>query len=140
MGLQNPVTSAADKYTGLLRASYNLIGEVTGVREFSTTDHLQAVNEEMLDGKKDWDDANDSKLKVIVNDQGDVEKILFLRTKYTGSWMSVQGTMVTGTVLTAPKFSDFLFGCYNLNTPNLKIKWDSLLQTFMCIKRSAAAT
>ena len=79
------MTSVAEKYTGLVRASYNLIGEVTGVRDFSTTDHLQAVNEERLDGKKDQDDTNDSKLKGIVNDQGDVEKILFLCAKYTGS-------------------------------------------------------
>ena len=83
---------------------------------------------------------NDAKIRGVVNDQGRLEKIIFLRAKYTGSWMSVQGTMVTGTVLTAPEFSVFLFACYNLNTPNHKIKWDSLLQTFMCIMRSAAAT
>ena len=45
-----------------------MISLVTGMREFSTADRLQAVIEERWDGKKDQDDAKDSKLKVIVND------------------------------------------------------------------------
>ena len=44
-----------------------MISAVTGMRDFSTADHLQAVIEERWDGKKDRDDAKDSKLKVIVN-------------------------------------------------------------------------
>ena len=45
-----------------------MISAVTGMRDFSTADQFQAVIEESWDGKKDQDDAKDSKLKVIVND------------------------------------------------------------------------
>ena len=97
-----------------------MIGAFTGVRQFSTAGRLQAVNEERWDGKKDQDDANASKLKQIVNDQGDFEKLLFLCVMYTGSWMSIQGTMVTGTLITAPEFHNFLFPCYNVNPLTFK--------------------
>ena len=43
MGLQNPVLSAQDKYTILIRASDELIGAVKGKRVFSTADHIQEV-------------------------------------------------------------------------------------------------
>ena len=47
---------------------------------------------------------NDAKLRGVVNDQGRLEKIIFLRAKHTGYWLSVMGNMVTGTVLTATDF------------------------------------
>ena len=34
LGLQNPVTSAADKYKGLLREIYEMIGAVMGKKVF----------------------------------------------------------------------------------------------------------
>ena len=84
MGLHNPVTSAAEKYTSSLRSSYKLIGAVTGNREFSATDHLWLVKEENWDRKKYQDDVNDAKIRGIVNDQGNSEKRLFLCAKHTG--------------------------------------------------------
>ena len=43
MSLHNPVTSAVEKYTSSLDASYKLIGTFTDERESSTTDHILAV-------------------------------------------------------------------------------------------------
>ena len=107
MGLQNPLTAASKKYTSSLRASYELIGAVTGKREFSTADHLQAVKEERQGGKINWDGANAAKLREIIHDQVDFKKSLFLRVKHMGSWMSVWVTTVTGTLLAATEFRDF---------------------------------
>ena len=104
--LQNPVTPAAEKYTGSLHVSYKLIGAVMDERDFSTADHLWAVKQERWDRKKYQDDENDVKLGVIANDKGDFEKPLFLCNKHTGFWMSVRGTTVTGTVLPAAIFHD----------------------------------
>ena len=76
MGLQNTVTSAKDKYTGLLRASDNMIGTVKGKRVFSTDNHTLAIKGERRDLKK-RDTANDTKLQLIVSDQGAFKKPLF---------------------------------------------------------------
>ena len=40
MSLQNPVTSPPYKYTNSLHMSYDLIGTVTGKKDFSSADHL----------------------------------------------------------------------------------------------------
>ena len=40
MGLQNPVTLETEKYNNLLRASYKIIGEVTGKKAFSANDRI----------------------------------------------------------------------------------------------------
>ena len=63
MGLQNPVTSAAEKYTSLLRESWDIIGAVTGDKGFPTDDHIWAVKEDRREGKKYQYDANDTKLQ-----------------------------------------------------------------------------
>ena len=52
LGLQNPVTSADEKYLSLRHASTELIRYVTGKSEFSTADHSLALREEGRDGKK----------------------------------------------------------------------------------------
>ena len=119
LGLQNPVTSAEDKYTSLLLASYELIGAVKVEKEFSTADHLLAFKEERWDGKTDQGVANDVKLRKIVSNKSALEKRPFLCAKNTGSWMSVQGTMINGTVLTATESREFLCACYKVNPPNL---------------------
>ena len=106
-GLHNLVTLAADTYTGSLCTRYDLIGTVMGKREFSTTNNLWAVKEERREVKKDQDDVNDAKLRVIVNGQGDFEKHLLLRSKHTGSWLNIRGTTVIGIVLAAKEFRDF---------------------------------
>ena len=67
MGLQNPVTSSEEKYTISLCASYNLIGTVTGDRNFSSTYLIQLFNEVGWYGKKYWYDVNDAKLRLIVS-------------------------------------------------------------------------
>ena len=74
----------------------------------STSDNLWAVKEERQDGNKDRDDANDTKSRRIINAQGNLDKRLFMRANHMGSWMSVQGTTVTGTLLTATQFCDFM--------------------------------
>ena len=63
LDLQNTVILAAGRYKSLLRVRYNLIGAVTGKREFSTDDHIWAVNKERRNRKKYRDDANDAKLR-----------------------------------------------------------------------------
>ena len=44
LGLQDPVTSAIDKYLSLLHVSYELIGDVKGEGYFSTANHLLAID------------------------------------------------------------------------------------------------
>ena len=83
MGLQNPVMSAQEKYTSLLRASGELIGAVKGKPMFSTADHIREVNGGRRDKKKERDTTNDAKLKVVVCDQVDIEKLLLLHDKHT---------------------------------------------------------
>ena len=102
------MTSAADKYTSSLRASYELICAVTGERGFSTTDRLWNVKEKKQYRKKYWDGENDTKLGLIFNYEGDFKKRLFLRAKHTGSWIITQGNTVNDTVLAAMYFHDFM--------------------------------
>ena len=52
LGLQDPVTSANDKYLGLLYVSRELIGAVTGARSFSTANRLLGIREERCHGQK----------------------------------------------------------------------------------------
>ena len=123
LGLQNPATSAAEKYTSLLRARYYMIGAVMGDREISTADHLWSVKEERRDGKKYWDEVNDAKIRGIVNDQGNFEKRLFLYAHHTGSWLSVWSTIVNGIVPTTTEFCGFNVHVITLTPPpNLQRK------------------
>ena len=101
LGLQNPVTSADEKYLSSRRASTELIRAVTGEGEFSTADHFLTLREERRDGQKRRDDANGAKIKELVDDLKAPDHRLILRTKNTGSWLNVRGTTVTGTVLAA---------------------------------------
>ena len=88
------------------------------------------VEKESRYGKKYQDDANDAKLRVIFNNQNGLEKLLFLHAKHTVYYLSIQVTMVTGTVIATTKFRNFLCACYKANPPNLQRKYDSCLQTF----------
>ena len=67
LGLYNPMTSEKYKYTSSLRTICEMIGAVTGEREFSTADYIREVKEEQWD-RKNWDVANDVKLWGIFND------------------------------------------------------------------------
>ena len=49
--------------------------------------------------KKFQDDAKEAKLKGLVKDLKALDHGIILRDKNTGSWMTVRGTMVTGTIL-----------------------------------------
>ena len=101
MVLQNPMASEAEKYKGLPLMSYKIIGVITRNREFSTTGHIWAVKEERCYGKKYRDDTNDAKLRGIVDDQGKLNKRLFLCDNHTGTWMNIRGTMENDTLLSA---------------------------------------
>ena len=50
-------------------------------------------------------------------DFDNTDRRLILYTKSTGSWMNVRGTMVTGKVLAATEFCDFLCARYNVTPP-----------------------
>ena len=100
LGPQNPEKSAAERYKIPLHVSYELIGAVTGERDFSTANHLQADKEERREGKKDRDDRNGTKLRGIVNDQGKLREtslntrqshgFLDERAGYYGNWYSTR--------------------------------------------------
>ena len=66
LGLQNPVTPDDEKWRGLQRTRMELIREMTVESEFLTTDHLQAVKEEISEGKKPRDNINTDKLEGII--------------------------------------------------------------------------
>ena len=53
------------------------------------------------------------------NSQGPLNTWPLFHTIYqnTGSWLTVRGTTVTGTVLTAMEFCDFLCACYDVTPP-----------------------
>ena len=95
------MTSAKDKYNSLLRAGNKLIVAVKGERIFPTANYIQTVKEERRYSKKDRDAANDARLQGIISNQGALERRILLHAKYTGPCISVWGTTVTGTVLTA---------------------------------------
>ena len=63
LGLQNPVTSAKEKYNILLSVRCNLIGEVKGKRSFLTVDHVQTLKGGRRNRKKYLGIANDMKLQ-----------------------------------------------------------------------------
>ena len=75
-----------------------LIWNVTGESEFYTADHLQDLREERRDGQKIHDDANNTKLRGLVENVKALVCHFILCAKHIGSWMTIWGTMVTGTV------------------------------------------
>ena len=107
MGLLNPVTSSQEKYLSYHQGKAELFWDVTGGGEFYNADHLRTLSEERLDGKKDQDDAYKSKLKGLVRDLKGTDRRLLLSAKSTGSWLSIRGTAVSGTVLSAMEFWGF---------------------------------
>ena len=74
---------------------------------FSNANHLWSLSEERSDRKKAQGTTYESKLKGLVSYLQGTDKCLLLRTKITGAWMSVCGTTVSGTVLSATEFLDF---------------------------------
>ena len=119
LGLQDPVTSANDKYLGLLYVSRELIGAVTGARSFSTANRLLGLREERCHGQKIQDDANEVKPKGLDDKLEASDRRLILRAKNASSYMTVRGTIVTGTVFVATEFCAFFVHVVMLHPPNL---------------------
>ena len=113
LGIQNLVNSVDTKYPSSQCTSTELIWAITEEGEFSTADCLLALREESCD-KKIRDDANDDKLKGLVEDLGEYDLCLILHAKNTGSCLNLQGTTVKSTVLVAMEFCDFFctLRCY----------------------------
>ena len=87
---------------------------------FSNANHLRTLSEERHDRKEDQDVAYGSRLKGLVRDLQGTDKRLLLRAKSTGVWLSLRGTTVSGTVLSAMEFRDFWCACYNVTPLNLQ--------------------
>ena len=75
---------------------------------FSNANHLQTLNEKQRDGKEAWYIAYKYRLKGLVSNLKGTVKPLLLCAKSTGIWLTVRGTTVPGTVLSATEFLDFL--------------------------------
>ena len=101
LGLLIPVTSAQENHLSSTRGSAELARAVTGGGKFSNANHLRTLSEDRRDGKESWDVAYKSRLKGLVSDLKGTDKHLLLRAKITGAWLSVRGTAVSGTVLSA---------------------------------------
>ena len=91
---------------------------------FSNADHIRTLNKEQRDGMKDQDDVYESKLKGLVRNLKGIYKPLLLRAKIKGACLSVQGTTVSGTILSATEFRDFLCEHYNVSPLNLQSHCD----------------
>ena len=63
--------------------------------------------QERRDGKEAWEVAYKFRLKGLVSNIQGTHKRLILSAKGTGDWMSVLGTTVSGTALSATEFQDF---------------------------------
>ena len=114
LGLLNPVTSSKEKYPSSQKGSKELIRAVTGGGEFSNANHLRMLGEERRDRQKYREVSNITKLKGLVRDLKGSNRRLIICDKITGSWLSVRGTTVSGTVLSAMEFRDFLCARYNV--------------------------
>ena len=71
------------------------------------------------------------KLQGIVSDQITFQKRILQTAKHTGAWLSMWGNAVTGTVLAATDFRDFLCADYNNNPPNHQNNCYSCMQNFL---------
>ena len=99
--LLNPVNSAKEKYLSSNRVSTELIRAMTGGGSLSNVDHLLELGEERCDGKKNWDDTNVATLKGLFRDLKGTYRCPILRSKNTSAWLSIRGTKVSGTLLSA---------------------------------------
>ena len=112
---------------------------MTGWGEFSNAEHLRILSEEIRDRKKYRDINYESRLKCLVRNIQSTDKRLLLRAKSTDAWLIVHGTTVSGTVLFATEFWDFLCARYNLSPVNLQSHCDGcgtafgVTHTLICI-------
>ena len=134
MGLHNIVTSAQKKYSRSIHASGELIGAVTGKWVCSTSDHIQRVKWESHDKTNNGTPQMMQSSRELLATKAPLinafEKRLFLRAKHMYDWMSVWGTPVTGTVLTATEFCDFYVLVTTLTPPISKKNVTVACKTF----------
>ena len=93
LGLQNFILSMEENYLIPRRTSMELIWSVTGRGKLSTTNHPLEIREERRDRQKIWDDANNAKLKEIVDIIKATDCRLIIRARNTGSWLTIRGTI-----------------------------------------------
>ena len=89
----------------------------------------------MHDKQKGRDDTNISKLKGLFKDPNATDFRLILHAKNTGSWLTVRGNTVTGTVLSAMKFCELLRASYDVTPLNFQKNW-RLLFVLLCMSRT----
>ena len=130
MCLQNTVISEQYKYISSLCASGDLIGAVKSKWLFSTSDCIREFKGDSCDKKIEGDTAKEAKLKEIVSDQGAYEKRLLRCAKHTGSCLSVQGTMVTSTVLFTMESCGF-YALVTMLTSQISKNIDGYVQIFL---------
>ena len=126
----NIVMSSQEKYLSSMQGRAGLIRAVTGGGGFSNADHLRTLSQERRDGKESWEVAYESILKGLVSDLKGTDKRLLIRAKGTSEWLSVRGNTVSGTVLSATEFRDFLCACYNVSPVNLQSHCDRCVTAF----------
>ena len=101
------MTSSQEKYLSSTQGRAELIQAVTGGGGFSYSDHFQTLSEERRDRKEYRDVAYKYVLKDLVSNLKGTYKHILLHAKITGACMSVRGTTVSGTVLSATEFRYF---------------------------------
>ena len=124
LGLLNPVTSAQEKYLSSNRGSVELVQAVTGGGAFSNANNLRTLSEERRDVKKDRDAVYKTNLKGLLRDLKGTYKGLIILSKCTCAWLSVHGTTVSGTVLSATEYRDFFCARYNFSPLTLQSHCD----------------
>ena len=129
LGFLNPVTSDKEKYLSSTRGSAELVRALTG-GEILHADHFRTLSEECRERNKARDVAYKYRLKCLVRNIKDTDKRLILRAKITGAWLSVRGTTVSGTVLSAANFFGFLCARYNVSPVNLQSHCDGCGTSF----------
>ena len=78
------------------------------------------LGEEIRDGKKHREAVYETKLKGLVHDIIGTGRRLIICSRSTGPWLRIQGTTVSGTVLSATEFRYFLCARYNVSPQNLQ--------------------
>ena len=121
LGIPNPVTSAKEKYLSSQWGITEPIYAVAGGGVLSNAGHLLALGEEMHDRQKNRAEVNDATLKGLFRDLIVNDRSIILRDKNIGDWICVRGTTVSGTLLSAKEFRDFLCARYNAPLLNIKI-------------------
>ena len=123
MGLLNPVTSAQEQDLSSQQGSAELVWAVTGGGGGGILQCQQPTDARKI---KEWQKEIlgrrvQKKLKGLVRNLKDTDNRLILHAKTTGAWLSISGTTVSGTVLCASEFWDFLCARYKLPPLNLQI-------------------